>query len=340
MGRKRESAARSSSQHLFSNQARTQSNRNKTSVRFDDLYEAPVVTQGQPKSRRPTSENTTSKAFRNTNIDYPISTGSARLESTSDHLITVFVNGVPSSAIDISDPGFLIFEYMQQMDAVVENQFPGPIKALHLGAAACSLSWAWAHKHPESRQIAVDIDTKLVELVRTWFDLPRAPKLRIRAQDAYDAVLTAKPESFNVIVRDVFTGNATPAKLTTTEFATAVKQALTNNGIYLANCADRPPLTEARQELENLKATFGIEQIGLIAEKGIINGKRYGNLVLVARKANSPTNNENNRENLNNEPPSLENPALARALRSLPVPTAIVTGAELANFLAQRKVNI
>ena len=260
-------------------------------------------------------------------LEAEISTGIAKLEYDNNNSVTLFVNGVPSSYLDLNDPKFLAFEYMQQMNVVVANLRPGPIRALHLGAGACALAWAWALENPKSRQIAVDIDAKLVELVRVWFDLPRAPALRIRAQDACEAIQQARPETFDVIVRDVFAGDSTPKNLISSEFTEATKRALKPNGIYLANCADRPPLNGARNEIATLIEHFGDDQVAVIAEKGILNGKRYGNLVLVARKENLD----------NNEAKPLDNPALARALRSLPVPADILAYDDLQRFISRRR---
>ena len=68
-----------------------------------------------------------------------IDTGTAEVVPDPDHSsrVTLHVNGVPSSYLDLDDPGFLAFEYMQQMDAVVAATTSGPLRAMHLGAAGC-----------------------------------------------------------------------------------------------------------------------------------------------------------------------------------------------------------
>ena len=129
-----------------------------------------------------------------------IDTGTAEVVPDPDHSarLTLHVNGVPSSYLDLADPGFLAFEYMQQMDAVLAATSTGPVRALHLGAAGCALARAWDAARPGSRQLAVDVDARLVTLVREWFDLPRAPRLRLRADDAAVAVAGAFPGSWDV----------------------------------------------------------------------------------------------------------------------------------------------
>jgi len=255
-----------------------------------------------------------------------IDSGTVRLETSPPAGVTVFVNEVPSSYLDLADPAFLAFEYFQQMDVVLDaiHPAPAPVRALHLGAAGCSLARAWAVERPDSRQVAVDIDAMLVRYMREWFDLPTAPALRLRAQSAQEAVASAKPDWYDVVVRDVFSGDTTPPELTTLEFEKEVARILKPGGLYLANCADRAPLKLARQELKNLGQIF--PQVGIISENSILNGKRYGNLVLAAYIGKLDD------DDVKSEFNPFATAELARKLRSLPTPARIITGPELNSF--------
>jgi len=232
-----------------------------------------------------------------------------RLELEPPNGVTVFVNEVPSSYLDLADPGFLAFEYFQQMDVIVGaiHPAPAPLKVLHLGAAGCSLARAWDATRPDSRQVAVDIDAALVGYMREWFGLPTAPDLRLRAQSAENAVATAKPGSYDVIVRDVFSGDTTPLGLTSAEFGKQVSATLKPNGIYLANCADKGKLALARKELTTLQSVFTV--VAAVGEVGVLSGKRFGNVVLAASKS---------------EVNVFDNPQLDRNLRALPTPAKLV----------------
>lgn len=252
--------------------------------------------------------------------EVPVSTGTVRLrrEPGSDQ-VTVFLNGVPSSGIDLADARWLEFEYMQQVAALVDALPPGPLDALHLGAAACALPRWLDAVRPGSRQLAVDVDAELVRLVREWFDLPRAPRLRLRVQDAREAVTALPDASVDVVVRDAFAGTTTPPELTTVEFVSQVARVLRPGGLYVANCADRPPLSLARAEVATLRTVMA--DVALVAEATVLRGRRYGNVVLAATP--DPTAG-----------PDLDGAALARALRSLPVPSRLLHGPELAAFAA------
>lgn len=249
----------------------------------------------------------------------PIDTGTAELvpEPGDPRTLTVMVNGVPSSHLDLDDPTWLEFEYMQQMAAVIDLLPPGPLDAVHLGAAACTLPrWVEATR-PGSRQLAVDRDAELLRLVREWFALPRSPRLRLRAAEARLALSTRPSDSADVVVRDVFAPDVTPDHLTTVEFAREVARVLRPGGVYLANCVDRPPLDLARSELATVREVFA--DVALSAEPAQLKGRRHGNLVVIATTTHAE--------------PDLAHPSLVRALRTLPVPVHLLHGAALDLFV-------
>lgn len=247
----------------------------------------------------------------------PIATGTAELRRERDDPdgVTLLVNGVPSSHLDLSDPTRLEFEYMQQMAAVVDRLRAGPVAAVHLGGAGCALARAIDAARPGSRQIAVELDPVLAELVRRWFDLPRSPALRIRVGEGRAELARLPDASADVVVRDAFAGDGVPAHLTTRELAADAARVLRPGGVYLANCADRPPLALARAEAATVADVFA--HVAVIAEAGVLRGRRYGNVVLAGT----------------DDPGLLASPALARALRTLPVPARLLAGEEAAAFV-------
>ena len=252
--------------------------------------------------------------------EVPVTTGTVRVQrEPGTDQVTVYVNGVPSSSLDLADPTWLEFEYMQQMAAVIDLLPAGPLDALHLGAAACALPRWLDAVRPGSRQLAVDVDAELVRLVREWFPLPRSPRLRLRVQDAREAVRSLPDASQDVVVRDVFAGTSTPDELMTVEFTAEVARVLRPGGVYLANCADRPPLTRAKAEAATLRRVLG--DVAVVAEPGVLRGRRYGNVVLVGVPALEAG-------------PRLDSADLARALRSLPVPVRLVHGEALTELTA------
>ncbi|WP_421733347.1 spermidine synthase [Cellulomonas sp.] len=251
----------------------------------------------------------------------PVTIPTGTVELVRDHDdpdgVTVLVNGVPSSHLDLVDPTRLVFEYMQQMAVVIERygDVGGPLDVVHLGAAGCALARSIDATRPGSRQLAIELDTVLPELVRGWFDLPRAPALRIRAGDARAELGRLADAGADVVVRDVFAGDTTPDHVRTREMVAQVTRVLRPGGLYLVNCADRPPLAGARAEVATLRAAF--EDVAVIAEPGLLRGRGYGNVVLAAT----------------DDPELLGSAPLARAVRSLPAPARLLHGAEVTAFV-------
>lgn len=282
----------------------------------------------------------------------PVGTGTVELVVDRDDPrgVTVLVNGVPSSYVH-EDPSVLAFEYMEHMSAFLDALPAGPLRAVHLGAAGCTLP-RWIHaRRPGSRQVAVDPDPTLLEHVRAWFDLPRSPALRLRAADGRAALSTMAPTSADVVVRDAFAGDTTPAHLTTGGFADEVLRVLRPGGLYLANIADRAPLRIARAEVATLLAGVGAAEapsgdpgsggrprwsgVALVGEPAVLKGRRYGNLVLAAARAEEPgTTDHGTNEHGATALPDLTGPDVERALRRLAVPASLVTGSALERFAA------
>lgn len=214
---------------------------------------------------------------------YPIDSGTAELVQDRDNPLgyLLLVNGVQSSHIDLSDKTWLDFEYLRWIAAVIEDRIPpaAPLRVLHLGAAACSLARYLLEVRPGSSHLAVDTDGELSRLVRQWFDLPKAPALRIRVGDAR-AVTEALPDAgHHVVVRDVFAGSVTPQPLTTVEFTRQVHRVLTPGGLYLLNCGDAPDLRLSRSEIVTVGTVF--EYVAVVADPPMLKGRRRGNVIVV-----------------------------------------------------------
>lgn len=210
---------------------------------------------------------------------------------------------------------------MQQMTAALEAAIPSPspIRAMHIGAAACALPRAWDAARPGSRQIAVEVDPLLAEGVRRWFDLPRAPRLRIRVGDGRAELSRTRPGSLDVVVRDAFDHGVVPTHLATLEAAQTSARALRHGGLCLVNTAHGGS-HDARPDIAAFAEAF--PQVRLIADPKVLRSGRHGNIVIVAQTAPA------------DEDGLLDADELDRALRRLPLPTRLVRGRDLDRWLA------
>lgn len=198
---------------------------------------------------------------------------------------TLFVEGTPQSHVDLDDPTHLEFDYIRRMASAIDLAAPRrqPLRVLHLGGGGLTLPRYVAKTRPGSSQRVIEIDESLVKLVRRHLPWSPDPRLKVRIGDAREELTTMRDASYDVIVGDVFVSARTPAHLTSVEFVTEVDRVLRPSGLYLVNIADGPPLAYTRCQVATVRAV--LPQVCLIADAGLLRGRRYGNLVLVASRA-------------------------------------------------------
>lgn len=198
------------------------------------------------------------------------------------------VDGAPQSYVDLDDPGHLEFEYVRRLGHVLDSVAePGAaLDLLHLGGGALTLPRYAAATRPGSRQTVVEFDAALVELVAEHLPLPAGSDVTVCAADARAWLEGAAADSADVLVADVFGGSRVPAQLTSVEYAREAARVLRPGGVYAANLADGAPFDFLRAQLANFGAVFG--ELALVAEPGVLRGRRFGNAVLLASDAQLP----------------------------------------------------
>ena len=232
---------------------------------------------------------------------------------------TLLADGFPQSHVDLDNPRHLEFEYVRRLGHLLDLAAPArtPLRVLHLGAGALTLARYVAATRPGSRQLAVDSDAALIEFVRRLLPLgqpARRSGIRVRIADARAALAQLRPGSFDVIVADLFAAGRTPAHLTSAEFTAAAARALTADGLFAANIADGPPLPHARARAAAIRTVFA--SACLIAEAGVLRGRRFGNVVAAASQRDLPVAD------------------LVRRAAADPFPGRVVYGTDLARFVA------
>jgi spermidine synthase len=210
---------------------------------------------------------------------WPVAFGEAELlpdlDAEDSWLLTV--DGVAQSYLDLRDPSHLEFEYVRLMGDVVDCLPEGPVTAVHLGGGACTLPRYVATTRPGSRQLVVEADAPLVDLVRASFG---TTGFRLRVGDAREELPRLRQGESDLVVADVFASALAPVQVTTLEFVEAVQRLLRPGGVYVANIADGRPLTFARAQVATLLAAF--PYVVLLADPSVLRGRRFANLVLAA----------------------------------------------------------
>ncbi|MDJ0384857.1 fused MFS/spermidine synthase [Streptomyces sp. G-G2] len=225
------------------------------------------------------------------------------------------VDGAPQSYVDLDDPRHLEFEYVRRLGHVLDcaAERGAPLDLLHLGGGALTLPRYAAATRPGSRQRVVEFDRGLLELVAEHLPLPGDAGVELFAADARAWLEAAPPASADVLVADVFGGSRVPAQLTSVEYARQAARVLRPGGIYVANLADGAPFGFLRGQLANFATVF--PELALIAEPGVLRGRRFGNAVLLGSERELPVG------------------ALARACAGDVFPARVEYGAGLAKLV-------
>ena len=189
----------------------------------------------------------------------------------------LLVDRTPQSYVDLDDPKHLEFDYVRLLADIVDGVgSPGqPLSIVHLGGGACTLARWVAATRPGSTQVVVEADEPLVEIIRHQLG---TEGFRLRAGDGREALAHLHAGASDVVVTDVFVGARFPGHLATLEHVREVRRVLRDGGVYAVNVADSGPLAFARQQAAALADVF--EHVVVLADPGILRGRRFGNLVL------------------------------------------------------------
>ncbi|MGC0415729.1 spermidine synthase [Embleya sp. AB8] len=198
------------------------------------------------------------------------------------------LNDSPQSYVDLDDPAHLEFEYTRRLGHVVDLAAdPGePLAVLHLGGGGLTLPRYIAATRPGSLQTVAELDGELAALVLEHLPLPAGAAIDVRTGDAREELAARPEDSADLVIADVFGGAQVPAHLTSREFAADAARVLRPGGVYAANIADGGDLEFARAQVATLRAVF--PEVALMAEPGVLRGRRFGNLVVVASAAVLP----------------------------------------------------
>ena len=194
---------------------------------------------------------------------------------------TLRVGRTDQSYVDLDDPRRLEFDYVQQMAEVIDClAAPGTrLRLVHIGGAGLTLPRYVAATRPSSAQLVLEPDIELTAFVRTHLPLPTRSGIKVRGVDGRNGVAELRDGYADVLIVDAFAGPRTPAELTTVEFWTDARRALSDAATMIINLTDRGPLGYARRVLAGLATVFPGPL--LMAESSTLKGRRFGNVILV-----------------------------------------------------------
>lgn len=257
-----------------------------------------------------------------------VDTGTATIEPDPDrpYAATLFIDGTPQSHVDLADPTFLCFEYVQHIASIMDVVLPDTrtrpgaaragdqLRLVHLGGGAMTLPRYVAATRPRSRHRVAEIDGALVDLVRAELPIDPRHQIRVSVTDARELLGRMQPAMVDAVVADAFARARVPSSMVTSEFFVLAARILRPTGVAVVNVVDRAPFGFARKLVTTVGGAFG--RIAVAVEPAVWRGRRFGNLVLVAGHEELPL------------------AVLTSRLAGGPFPARLVHGSELAAFAA------
>lgn len=202
-----------------------------------------------------------------------------------ENCFVVTVGGADQSYIDLDDPTWLEFDYMQRIMGHIDAQYEEGqrLRVVHVGGAGMTLARCIAHTRPTSAQIVCEPDTALTDEVREKAPLGRHSGIKVRATDGRNGVAAMPDDYADVVIVDAFNGRRVPGPLATVEWFSELRRIVNPDGLVCMNVTDTHPFGWTRRVLSGLGAYFG--HTSMSAESSTWKGRRFGNVILAASPA-------------------------------------------------------
>ena len=190
------------------------------------------------------------------------------------------MDAVRQSYVDLTDPTYLDFEYIQFFASVLDVWRDGPVAVTHIGGGALTMPRFIAATRPGSPQIVLEPDVDLTELVRRQLPLPRNHRIRVRGVGGRAGIKQLAEHSADLVILDAYADGRVPAELTTVEFFAEVARVLRPDGLLLANIVDEPDMRYQRRVIAGLRSVFS--HLNMVSSNDVLKRRRFGNIVLAA----------------------------------------------------------
>jgi spermidine synthase len=147
---------------------------------------------------------------------------------------TLYLNGLPHSAMYKDDPNDLVFRYTKyfHLGFVFNNDIKN---VLFIGGGGFSGPKNFLATYPDVRIDVVEIDPDVIDVAKNYFSLDSDnPRLRVINEDAR-SFLSKTDQNYDLIVLDAFSKSYVPFHLMTLEYFEILDEKLTQDGIIVSN---------------------------------------------------------------------------------------------------------
>lgn len=180
-------------------------------------------------------------------IDSPYSRYQVLTHPQEDGLVRSLVTDRfgTQSAVLLGQPDVAVFDYIDRFQQIYRSLQPS--RALVIGGGTYTFPAMMAHQYPEATVTAVEIDPKLTDVAREYFELDIPDNLSIVHADGR-VYLNRAEERYQAVYVDAFSSMTPPFHLATKEATHRMKDALSEDGVVVAN------IIAPRQPTEYLQA--------------------------------------------------------------------------------------
>jgi spermidine synthase len=145
----------------------------------------------------------------------------------------LYLNGLPHSGMDLTDPNRLVFAYTTYFHlGVLAN--PDIESVLFVGGGGFSGPKNFLSTYPNVSIDVVEIDLDVIDVAQRYFSVQPSPRLGIINEDAR-IYLTRTEKLYDLIILDAYAKTYVPFHLMTTEFLQILHSRLTPRGVAVSN---------------------------------------------------------------------------------------------------------
>ncbi|PBO84726.1 MAG: hypothetical protein COA77_07735 [Thaumarchaeota archaeon] len=150
-----------------------------------------------------------------------------------DNKRTLYLNGMMHSQMDKDNPNDLVLEYTKyfHLGGLFNSQLD---KILFVGGGGFSGPKNFLENYPDSFIDVVEIDSKVIDVAKTYFSLKDNPRLQIFNEDARTFLMNSD-DKYDLIILDAYATDYVPFHLLTQEYFQILKEHLNPDGIVISN---------------------------------------------------------------------------------------------------------
>ncbi len=184
------------------------------------------------------------------------------------------------------DDGSPMLEYVK-FYGLVNHYKPGHRNSLMIGGAGYTVPREYLKNNPEARIDVVEIDPKMTELARKYFNLRDDPRLTIFHEDGRVFLNRSESTKYDAVFVDAFGSLfSIPYQLTTLEAIQQIHRVLTDDGIVIVNIGSAltgPASQFLQAEAATYRAVF--REVHLFKVRAERPDNELQNIMLIAVKA-------------------------------------------------------